>query len=81
MEDPNAANLQQALDPNPRHLDPNDPNTARDPVCGMLVDKRTAQDTITAAVNGAEEQTLYFCSADCKAIFEENPQRFGYQNF
>jgi YHS domain-containing protein len=71
---------QGALNPNPMNLDENDPNVARDPVCGMLVDKRTARDTITPAV-GTQEDTLYFCSADCKQLFEQDPQRYGYTNF
>jgi YHS domain-containing protein len=68
---------QRALDPNPQHLDENDPNVARDPVCGTLVDKRTAENTMAAPVN-QPMQTLYFCSAQCKAIFEANPEQFGY---
>lgn len=72
--------VEQALSPNPEHLNPNDPNVARDPVCGMLVDKRTAPDTIAPAV-GTSGPRLYFCSAACKKIFEDNPQRFGYNNY
>lgn len=72
---------QQALNPNPNNLDPNDPNVARDPVCGTLVDKRTAQNTIAAAVNDPSQGTIYFDTARCKAVFEENPERFGYTNF
>jgi YHS domain-containing protein len=73
---PNAPD-QAALNPNPQNRDPNDPNVARDPVCGMLVDKRTAANTMAAPVNQPME-TLYFCSANCKAIFEQDPERFGY---
>jgi len=78
-QQPNPQNdpAQAALNPNPQNLDPNDPNVARDPVCGMLVDKRTAQNTMAAPVNQPME-TLYFCSAQCKATFEENPEQFGY---
>lgn len=72
---------QQALNPNPQGLDPNDPNVARDPVCGNLVDKRTAQNTISAAVNDPSQGMIYFDTPECKATFEENPQRFGYTNF
>ncbi|MBF6590239.1 MAG: YHS domain-containing protein [Ktedonobacterales bacterium] len=53
---------------------------ARDPVCGMLVDKRTAENTLSPTV-GSSEDTLYFCGADCKADFERDPQRYGYANF
>lgn len=72
---------QQALNPNPQNLDPKDPNVARDPVCGNLVDKRTAQNTISPAVNDPSQGTIYFDTAECKATFEENPERFGYTNF
>ncbi|HEX8034831.1 MAG TPA: hypothetical protein VF510_13330 [Ktedonobacterales bacterium] len=69
--------IQEALDPNELRLNENDPNVARDPVCGQLVDKRTAPDTFAPPINQPME-TLYFHSAECKAIFEEDPQRFGY---
>jgi YHS domain-containing protein len=69
--------LERDLSPNPQNLAANDPNVARDPVCGMLVEKRTAQNTLAAPVN-APMDTLYFCSAQCKSIFEQNPQQFGY---
>jgi YHS domain-containing protein len=44
----------------------------------MLVDKRTAQDTMAAPVNDKGIGTIYFCSADCKALFEANPAQYGY---
>ena len=80
MTDSNAndADVQNALNPNPNNLDENDPNVARDPVCGMLVDKRTAPDTLSAPVNDKGVGTLYFDSAECKALFEENPAKYGY---
>ena len=53
---------------------------AKDPVCGMMVDKRTAQDTISPSA-GTNNQTLYFCSADCKALFEQQPAQYGYPTF
>jgi P-type Cu+ transporter len=70
--------IQKALDPNAKDAGMNDPNMARDPVCGMLVDKRTAQNTLSAPVNDKGIGTLYFCSAGCKALFEQNPQQYGY---
>lgn len=70
------AEVQEALNPNPQNLSENDPNMARDPVCGMLVDKRTAQFTLPAPVNMPMD-TLYFCSADCKSLFEQNPEKYG----
>ncbi|HKV83683.1 MAG TPA: hypothetical protein VJN88_03955 [Ktedonobacterales bacterium] len=70
------AEVQEALNPNPQNLSESDPNVARDPVCGMLVDKRTAKNTLPAPVNMPMD-TLYFCSANCKALFEENPEKYG----
>ena len=69
---------QQSLNPNPQHLHEGDPFVARDPVCGMLVDTRTAQNSMAAPVNQPME-TLYFCSAQCKMLFEQNPEQYGYQ--
>jgi YHS domain-containing protein len=68
--------VQEALNPNPQNRSANDPNFAKDPVCGMLVDKRTAQFTLPAPVNMPMD-TLYFCSADCKSLFEQNPEKYG----
>ncbi len=70
--------VQKALDPNAENASMSDPNMARDPVCGMLVDMRTAKDTLPAPVNDESIGTLYFCSAECKALFEQNPQQYGY---
>ncbi len=78
MSDANDAEVQNALNPNPNDLDENDPNVARDPVCGTLVDKRSAQNTMSAPVNDKGVGTLYFDSAECKALFEENPAKYGY---
>lgn len=74
---PDDNQLEHDLSPNPHNLGENDPNVARDPVCGMLVEKRTAQNTLASPLNVSME-TLYFCSAQCKSIFEQNPQQFGY---
>jgi YHS domain-containing protein len=68
--------VQEALDPNPQHLREDDPNVARDPVCGTLVDKRTAQNTIPASADGSVGP-FYFHSPDCKALFEEDPAKYG----
>ena len=78
MTDSRDAEVQNALNPNPHALNENDPNMARDPVCGMLVDKRTAADTLAAPVNEQGVGTLYFCSADCKALFEADPAQYGF---
>lgn len=45
--------------------------TAIDPVCGMTVDKATAQHK---SVSG--DQTYYFCSAHCKDMFDKDPEKF-----
>lgn len=74
---PDDTQLEHELSPNPQNLSENDPNVARDPVCGVLVDKRVVQNTLP--VNDPTPQTLYFHSAQCKAIFEQNPQQFGYR--
>ena len=78
MTNSEEADVQDALNPNPDELNENDPNVARDPVCGMLVDKRTAPDTMAAPVNDKGVGTLYFCSANCKALFEANPAQYGF---
>ncbi|TLZ59079.1 MAG: YHS domain-containing protein [Methanobacteriota archaeon] len=45
---------------------------AKDPVCGMSVDERTAK--FTTAYGG---KTWYFCSSACKTTFEKNPVRYA----
>lgn len=44
---------------------------ARDPVCGMTVDPKTAAGSVKH--NG---KTYYFCSAGCQRQFEANPGNF-----
>lgn len=70
--------IQQSLDPL-RSASSNDPSAelARDPVCGMLVEKRTATNTLASPVN-TQLDILYFHSPECKAIFEQDPQKYGY---
>ena len=43
----------------------------KDPVCGMMVDPRTAKHR---AEHGG--QTYYFCSAGCRTKFEADPKRY-----
>jgi len=45
---------------------------AKDPICGMTVDERTAK--FTSAYGG---KTWYFCSPGCKATFEKSPARYA----
>ncbi len=44
---------------------------AKDPVCGMQVDEKTA-----AAKSVYQGTTYYFCSSSCKASFEKTPGKF-----
>lgn len=44
---------------------------AKDPVCGMNVDEKSA---LSAAYQG---RTYAFCSAGCKAKFEKDPARYA----
>jgi YHS domain-containing protein len=44
---------------------------ARDPVCGMDVDERTA--AATAEYQGT---TYYFCAPGCKKAFEKEPEKY-----
>ncbi|HRQ41598.1 MAG TPA: YHS domain-containing protein [Chloroflexota bacterium] len=44
---------------------------ARDPVCGMEVDKKTA-----AATSQYKGKTYYFCAPGCKTAFDKNPEKY-----
>jgi YHS domain-containing protein len=72
--------VQDALDPNPENLDDQDIDAvrmARDPVCGNLVDKATATNTLPAPVNDPGEGTIYFDTPECKALYEADPAKYG----
>lgn len=43
---------------------------ATDPVCGMSVNPQTAKERVE------HEGTTYYCSADCRAAFEQEPRRY-----
>ena len=45
---------------------------AKDPVCGMQVDENRA-----AGKSEYEGRMYYFCSASCKAKFEQNPKQYA----
>jgi YHS domain-containing protein len=41
---------------------------AKDPVCGMMVDEKTA-----AGKSEYQGKTYYFCAQTCKTKFDSNP--------
>ena len=43
----------------------------KDPVCGMDLTYETAQ-----ARSEYDGQTYYFCSLDCKATFDRDPEKY-----
>jgi Cu+-exporting ATPase len=45
---------------------------AKDPVCGMTVDARSAPEHASYA-----GQTYHFCSPDCRSTFERDPARYA----
>lgn len=44
---------------------------AKDPVCGMDVDEKTAQ-----WKSEDKDSAYYFCSERCKRVFDKQPDRF-----
>jgi xanthine dehydrogenase accessory factor len=51
------------------------PETAIDPVCGMIVEIGTARHR-----SNLDERDYYFCCPACKRLFERNPQEYLVQN-
>lgn len=45
---------------------------ARDPVCGMEVDKEKA-----AATSEYKGKTYYFCAKGCKVAFGKDPEKYA----
>ena len=43
----------------------------KDPVCGMMVDDKTAE-----ARSTHQGKTYYFCSEECKNTFDTDPDRY-----
>ncbi len=43
----------------------------KDPVCGMMIDDQQA-----AAQSDYEGTHVYFCSAACKAKFDDDPRKY-----
>jgi YHS domain-containing protein len=44
---------------------------AKDPVCGMDVDEKTAQHK-----SEYKKQTYYFCAPGCKRAFDKEPEKY-----
>jgi Cu+-exporting ATPase len=44
---------------------------ARDPVCGMEVDEKTA-----VATSEYKSRTYYFCATGCKKTFDADPEKY-----
>ena len=44
----------------------------KDPVCGMMVDDKSA-----AATSDYKGKRFYFCSKDCKTKFDANPADYS----
>jgi YHS domain-containing protein len=45
---------------------------AKDPVCGMQVDEKTA-----AGKSEYQGKTYYFCNLGCKATFDKSPEKYA----
>lgn len=45
---------------------------AKDPVCGMDVDEKTAKSEY-------KSKTYYFCSPGCKREFDKDPEKYAGQ--
>ena len=45
---------------------------AKDPICGMMVDEKTAKFT-----SDYQGKTYYFCAATCKNTFDKNPTKYA----
>jgi len=46
-------------------------NEAKDPICGMTVEKSKAKHK-----SEFQGKTFYFCCAGCKEKFEQSPERY-----
>jgi len=44
---------------------------AKDPVCGMQVDEKTAKHKTVHS-----GKSYYFCASSCKVEFEKNPKKY-----
>jgi xanthine dehydrogenase accessory factor len=59
----------------PSEASPEQPDMARDPVCGMMVEISSARHH--SVLNGVD---YYFCCPACKRLFERNPQEYLVEN-
>jgi YHS domain-containing protein len=57
---------------NPQMQNGGELTMAKDPVCGMMVDEKTAK--IKSQYRG---KTYYFCAQGCKITFDKNPVKFA----
>jgi YHS domain-containing protein len=48
---------------------------AKDPVCGMMVDEKTA-----AGKSEYQGKTYYFCAVACKTKFDANPGSYLHKD-
>ncbi len=44
---------------------------AKDPVCGMECDEKTA-----VAISAYKSKTYYFCTVGCKKVFDTEPEKY-----
>lgn len=48
---------------------------AKDPICGMEVDERTAR-----YMSEYQGKTYYFCAPGCKRTFDANPEQYAQKS-
>lgn len=82
MDQPDVRPMANPLGPAPETVSPTSgnalgPDEAIDPVCGMKVNKTDAQYTANYEGQGQSWQTFYFCSDECKQLFERDPEKYA----